>query len=175
MSQPPSFGPEVLGEHDIAVRELRNAITTVLMKHGAWFVMKVVASILAPYRRHLYEETYNVRESNTTSYLTIPATLKNKKVGESPCFESLQKAALWRQKGAPGFYSLTSNPYYVPKEDLRKLIAHCDEFDIDFQIDAESYYWPGHTIRILFKAGEVDRSDAIGQVDRWAVNEGGKV
>lgn len=170
-SQKPSFGPDVESPQDIAVRELRNAISVVFMKYGAWFVMKVVASILAPYRRYLYEETFRVKESKTMNYFSIPASLRNKKIEDFPALRSLQKAALWRQTGESGFFSLTSHPYYVSKEDMKKLIAHCDEYDIDFQVDAESYYWPGHTIRFLFKTDEVTKYDATAQIDRWAVKE----
>ncbi len=60
----------------------------------------------------------------------------------------LDHSVLWQQRGK--LLYLTSEPYYVTKEQLRHLIAHCDAYGIDFQIDAESCYYPGHAIRILF-------------------------
>lgn len=72
----------------------------------------------------------------------------------------LEHRDLWLDKeGKP--YMLTTQPYFVSKDMLRDLIAHCDEHGIDFQIDAESFYFPGHTIRILFKKDHVSHYDAV--------------
>lgn len=71
----------------------------------------------------------------------------------------LEHYDLWlKEDGTPHF--LTTQPYYVSKDMLRDLITHCDKYGIDFQIDAESFYFPGHTIRILFKKGEISPYDA---------------
>jgi hypothetical protein len=49
----------------------------------------------------------------------------------------------------------------VTKKQLKSLIDHCDAYGIDFQIDAESCYYPGHAIRILFKKGHLSPYDAL--------------
>lgn len=69
--------------------------------------------------------------------------------------ECLDHSEIWEKDGKP--YLMTSQPYQVSKDDLRKLIAHCDAYDIDFQIDADSFYFPGGTIRILFKKERITR------------------
>ena len=55
---------------------------------------------------------------------------------------------------------ITSEPHSISKEHLKALIEHCDEYDIDLQIDAQSLSYSGNVIRILFKKGQVRLQDA---------------
>jgi hypothetical protein len=104
----------------------------------------------------------SVKESRTAKYSRYPSALAGEDTsGERQPDMGLDHSVLWQQQGK--LLYLTSEPYYVMKEQLRHLIALCDAHGIDFQIDAESCYYPGHAIRILFKEGHVSQYDALQQ------------
>ncbi|MEO6892837.1 MAG: hypothetical protein ABI324_27965, partial [Ktedonobacteraceae bacterium] len=64
----------------------------------------------------------------------------------------------WQDRGDLRY--LTAEPSSVRKDTLKRVIALCDRHDIDFQIDAESCFAPGQTIRLLFKRGTITPYDA---------------
>jgi hypothetical protein len=45
----------------------------------------------------------------------------------------------------------TSHPYHLRMEDLRQIVKICDENEIDAEIDARSWYFPGGTVRVSYR------------------------
>src|SRR5258705_482563 len=125
------------------VEALIQALKKVLRKYGAFLTTRIFAFVLAPYKRNKFEEMLSVKESRTTKYSRYPSALAGEDTsGERQPDMELDHSVLWQQQGK--LLYLTSEPYYVMKEQLRHLIALCDAHGIDFQIDAESCYYPGH-------------------------------
>lgn len=150
-----------LATKDRDVKALLTALKTVLSKHGAFVTMRAVASVLAPYKRQRFEQMLEVKESRA-DIMGLPSELAGKEGNPSETRHmGIDHPVLWQRDGKRTY--LTSEPYYVNKEQLKALIAHCDEHGIDFQIDAESCYYPGHTVRILFKKGAISQYDALQQ------------
>lgn len=154
------FGSLMMQDEDVGT--LIHIIKNVLNRYGAFFTMRIVASVLAPYKRRRFEEKLEVKESRTMKFAGIPSDLTLKDIDSYDNIEGLDHTILWQQHGKLRY--LTSEPYFVSKADLKSLIVHCDAHGIDFQIDAESCYYPGHTIRILFKKGIITPYDALKQM-----------
>jgi hypothetical protein len=124
--------------------------------------MRIVASILAPYKRQRFEQQLKVKESRAmVAELPSDLTGKDESLTQGGREMGLDHTILWQRDGKRTY--LTSEPYYVSKEQLKELIAHCDAYGIDFQVDAESCYYPGHTVRFLFKKGKISQYDALQQ------------
>lgn len=147
-----------LAAEDSDVSALVAALKKVLQKHGAWWVTRIVAFVLGPYKSARFKEVLKIKEYSNPRFSSVPANLAGEEVELNPHI-SLQHRCLWQRDGKPVY--LTAEPYDVNKEWLKALIAHCDAYDIDFQIDGESCYYPGKTIRILFKRGHMSQSDAF--------------
>lgn len=154
-----------LAKQDQDVGQLLALLKKVLTKYGAFLTMRMVAFILAPYKRKRFESQLEVKEYCGDKFLEDPASL----VGKEPAIHTprgrdrgMDHAILWQRQGK--LISLTSEPYYVKKEQMKALVVYCDEYGIDFQIDAESCYYPGHTIRILFKKDFVSKYDVMQQM-----------
>ncbi len=141
---------------------------------GPNLIMRTVAYSTWEYRRKQFMKAHKVKSLSLLlvedkSLRAIPSILDqsvwNEKIDQGRdrvgCMDHVD---VWFKNKKP--YLMTSQPYCVSKSDLRDLIAHCDKYDIDFQIDAESFYFPGHTIRILFKKGYVSPYDAIAHEDQ---------
>ncbi len=158
-------------EDDSDIRALIRALRNVLSKHGTLFTTRIFAMVIAPYKRERFEKGLHVKESRTTRFAGIPSDLagvqdinltyeQEEVLGKVD--RGLDHRTLW-QSGGKLLY-LTSEPYHVEKDEMKHLIEYCDMFGVDFQIDAESCYYPGHTIRILFKKGNVTPRDATDQL-----------
>lgn len=147
-----------LAAKDSDVSALIAALKNVLHKHGAWWVTRIVAFVLGPHKLAKFKEALKVKEYSGARFSSIPANLVGKEVELDPHIH-IDHRSLWQRDGKPLY--LMAEPYDVNKEWLKALIAHCDAYDIDFQIDGESSYYPGRTIRILFKKGHVNQSDAF--------------
>lgn len=155
-------------ESDSDIRAFIRALKQVLSSHGAWITTRIFAAVLAPYKRDRFEKKLQVRESRTARFMGIPSDLAgvqdiNLTYKQDEVFRKIHRGldhkTLWQHSGKLRY--LTSEPYHVSKDELRYLIEYCDMFGIDFQIDAESCYYPGHTIRILFKKGSITPYDAM--------------
>ena len=145
------------------VDTLIHTLKKVVQKYGAFLTTRIFAFVLASYKRNRFEEMLSVKESRTAKYSGYPSALVGEDTsGERQPDMGLDHSVLWQQHGKLQY--LTSEPYYVTKEQLRHLIAHCHAYGIDFQIDAESCYYPGHAIRMLFKKGYVSQYDALQQM-----------
>lgn len=164
----PSFGSDNNPNYQAIVRIIRNALRD---GFSISQVVRAVADAIREYRRKQFMQYHKVKENNGR-YYDVPATLSVKDP-ESEDFllkspggelsESIEHCDLWLRRGKP--YLMTTNPYFVSKDELKKLIEHCDKYDIDFQIDAESDYFPGQAIRILFKHGTITPGDATNHID----------
>ena len=154
---------KLVGE-DSDVASLVDMLRKVLGKYGAFRTMRIVACVLAPYKRRRFEEKLEVKESRTWKYAGFPCDLIGKEIDIDLSRKDmgLDHTVLWQQKGK--LLYLTSESYYVSKKELANLIEHCNQYGIDFQIDAESCYYPGHAIRILFKKDYVSQYDAMQQL-----------
>lgn len=153
-------------KEDSDVQMLLTSLKAVLRKHGPYRVMRMVAEVLWRYKRQKFEERLEVKESRTQVYDTIPASLagvKDVDLDEDYGRDmGMDHPILWQQQGKLKY--LTWEPYYIGKEQLTRLIRHCDKYGIDFQVDAETSYYPGHSIRILFKKGTVSQYDVLQQM-----------
>jgi len=156
---------QLMAAKDRDVKVLLTALRTVLSKHGASLTMRMVAFVLAPYKRQRFEQMLGVKESHAM-VAGLPSDLTGKEVSPNivPRHMGLDHNILWLHEGKRMY--LTSEPQSISKEQLRALIAHCDEHGIDFQVDAEASYYPGRMIRILFKKGTVTQYDALQQGTR---------
>src|SRR5229473_1587524 len=131
---------------DSDVETLIQALKNVVWKYGAFLTTRIFAFVLASYKRNRFEEMLSVKESRTAKYSGYPSALTGKDTSDERQPDmGLDHSVLWQQHGKLQY--LTSEPYFVTKEQLKHLIAHCDSYGIDFQIDAESCYYPGHAIR----------------------------
>lgn len=152
---------------DSSTQTLITALKAVLCKYGPYRVMRVVAEVLWRYKRQKFEERLGVKESRTQVYGMIPASLAG--VKDVDLYEDyvqemgMDHPILWQQAGRLKY--LTWEPYYISKESLKHLVAHCEKYGIDFQIDAETCYYPGHSIRILFKKGQIYQHDVLQQMN----------
>jgi len=155
---------------DSDIRALIRALRVALVKHGVMFTTRIFAAVIAPYKREKFEKRLQVKESRTMRFAGVPSDLAGVQANLTYKQEELLREIgrgldhkiLW-QRHSKLLY-LTSDTYYVGKDELRHLIEYCDTCGIDFQIDAESCYYPGHTIRILFKKGNVTPRDATDQL-----------
>lgn len=136
-------------------------------------IMRIVANSTWEHRRNQFMKAHKVKswnwmlEEEKSLYVTpsvLNPSIWNEEIEQekyNPHYpsECLDHIDVWLKDGNP--YLMTSQPYFVSKDDLKILIAYCDKYGIDFQIDAESFYFPGHTIRILFKKDLVSHYDAV--------------
>ena len=153
---------DVLMHPSSAIQKLRRSAKQALEDEeaGIWDIVRVIAYVIAKTREKQFITAHEVKESHPYAYAKVPSVLAGKRPQEGgrALGIGLDHNSLWNKDGKP--YLFTSEPYYIQKDELKSLIEHCDQHDIDFQIDAESMYYPGHTIRILFKKGEVSSYDA---------------
>jgi hypothetical protein len=165
------------------IQSFSQQVKRILKKHlhgltGTNLIMRIVANSTWEHRRKQFMEAHKVRPWNWATNkeekcLNVDPSILNpsvwneetKQERHNPEYRSecLDHIDVWLKGKNP--HLMTSQPYYVTKEDLKMLIAYCDKYDIDFQIDAESFYFPGHTIRILFKKGHVSPYDACAHED----------
>ncbi len=155
------FG-DILAHKSATIQRLRRSIKEALEDKdvGINYIVRTVAHVIAETRKKQFIAAHKVRESHPCAYAPVPSVLAGKRPQEGAHVLGigLDHDSLWNKDGKP--YLFTSEPYYIRKDELKSLITYCDQYDIDFQIDAESMYFPGHTIRILFKKGEVSSYDA---------------
>lgn len=119
---------------------------------GSAWVIRAIAAALRGVRKKAFIAAHQVKESQI--FARIPSVLAGKRPESIEMREwGFENTTLWVKEGKP--YLLTSEPSQVSKDQLRALIAHCDEYGVDFQIDAESMDYPGKSLRILFKQGVV--------------------
>jgi len=144
---------DVRGDKDLLA--LSDHIKHVLSRIGLKKVIRAIGHALKEYRLAQFVTAFNLKlkscwydrnDDNVDALLDIRAL-------------RLDHPRSWFQDGKSHY--LTSEPYYATKDELRRLIQVCDKKGIDFQIDAESMYFPGHTIRILFKKGEMYMADVL--------------
>ncbi|HLZ56083.1 MAG TPA: hypothetical protein VKR06_03980 [Ktedonosporobacter sp.] len=156
---------EELAQRDRDVEELVQALRKILLKYGAFLTTRIFAGVLAPYKRRNFEDRLQVEEEHLPIFECPPSELVRQRPDVADDFDAmgLDHTILWKRDGQRLY--LTSEPYFVGKEQLKALIAHCDEYGIDFQIDAESCYYPGHTIRILCKKDCIEPYDALQQMN----------
>ncbi len=149
----------ILANKDVDVQTLITLLKMLLRKYGMRYTMRVVACVLAPYKRQRFEGELQVREYQGQKSSRIPSTLTGKSAAEldvdldRQARRVLDHKILWQQKGKLMY--LTAEPYDANKNELRGLIEYCDTYDIDFQIDAYSIYYPGRTICIFFKKASI--------------------
>lgn len=151
-----------LAKKDADVQSLQVLLWKILHKYGAMLTMRIVAKVLSPYKMRKFEKAFSVHAYRGGKWRSIPSDLTGKDIEEDPDLH-LDHRELWMKDGKA--FCLTSEPYYINKKALKRLIEHCDMYGIDFQIDAESFYYPGHTVRILFKKDYVSRHDAMAQME----------
>jgi hypothetical protein len=132
---------------DKDVRTLLDALKTVLARHGIMETIAIVASVLAPFKRNDFERSYQLKETGTKK-VKVPAALTGKSGPHLGYVEGIEHASFWEHQGQITY--LTSEPYSISKDDLKSLIEHCDEHDIDFRLDGDTIYYPGRTFRIIF-------------------------
>lgn len=163
------------------IQSFSQQVKRMLKKHlrgltGTNLIMRIVANSTWEHRRKQFMEAHKVKPWNwltTEKSLYVDPSVLNLSVWNEETdqerhnpkdrAECLDHIDVWLKSGKP--HLMTSQPYFVSKEDLKVLIEYCDKYDIDFQIDAESFYFPGHTIRILFKKGHVSPYDACAHED----------
>ena len=49
-----------------------------------------------------------------------------------------------------GVLTYTSQPYQLSMRDLREILAICDEYDLEVNIDASGWYFTGRTLRVSY-------------------------
>jgi hypothetical protein len=152
-----------LAHKDSDVKALVEQLKRVIKTYGVSETMRIVASLLSIFRRKNFIKAHELSEAQQP-FPRVPSVLANK-AGEAGNSHHVRvdHVSLWKKNNRPYFF--TSEPYFMSKKDMKDLIAHCDEFDIDFQVDAESFYYPGHCIRILFKRGTLTPNDATAHED----------
>jgi predicted TIM-barrel fold metal-dependent hydrolase len=64
-------------------------------------------------------------------------------------FAWLDHPSLWIKAGKP--FSFVSQPYGLSLQDLREIVAYCEEHDLDVSVDAgASWHYPGATVAVEF-------------------------
>jgi hypothetical protein len=58
-------------------------------------------------------------------------------------------ATEWHQAGKT--VSIVSHPYGISLKDMRDIVSYCDQHGFDAQIDASSWYFLGHTVRLEWR------------------------
>lgn len=110
----------------------------------------IIGAALGWSRLSEFQRDNEVKESRQYSSVEVPGVLAGKRIESYDTYEiGLDHTTLWQQGGKPKL--LVTQPYQISKDQLKKLIEHCDQYGIDFSIDARSFYFPGSTIRIVFK------------------------
>lgn len=153
---------------DPAVVALRSAVREALSHLPVDRILRIVASVIWRKRRENFVKGHAVSEiGGMGQFVMVPGSLASQShdPAEFPHHTrmALDHRTAWRRNGKPCL--VISEPYFASKDELRELIAYCDTYGIDFQVDAESMYYPGHAIRILFKKGRVAPSDATAHED----------
>ncbi len=68
-------------------------------------------------------------------------------------FAWLDHPSLWIKAGKP--FSFVSQPYGLSLQDLREIVAYCEEHDLDVSVDAgASWHYPGATVAVEFTRKE---------------------
>ena len=64
-------------------------------------------------------------------------------------FAWLDHPSLWIKDGKP--FSFVSQPYGLGLQDLREIVAYCEEHNLDVLVDAGmSWHYPGATVAVEF-------------------------
>ena len=64
-------------------------------------------------------------------------------------FAWLDHPSLWIKAGKP--FSFVSQPYGLSLQDLREIVAYCEEHNLDVSVDAgASWHYPGATVAVEF-------------------------
>src|SRR5699024_1940126 len=99
--------------------------------------------------KELYTKRNNLKESN--------AVINTKRIIDKPIkygfvdlrFPLSDHARLWNKDGKP--FSYTSEPYNLSKNDMKKLMDHCEKYGLDFHISNNSFHYPAGTLFIEIK------------------------
>ena len=64
-------------------------------------------------------------------------------------FAWMDHPSLWIKDGKP--FSFVSQPYGLGLQDLREIVAYCEEHNLDVLVDAGmSWHYPGATVAVEF-------------------------
>lgn len=67
---------------DRDIEALIQALKKVVRKYGAFLTTRIVASVLAPYKRSRFEEKLSVKESRAEKYSLNPSALAGKETSD---------------------------------------------------------------------------------------------
>jgi len=99
------------------------------------------------YREQLYIERRGVTLSSGWHFLE---RLTGRRAVRDPMrFAWLDHTSLWIKAGKP--FSFVSQPYGLSLQDLREIVAYCEEHNLDVSVDAgTSWHYPGATVAVEF-------------------------
>lgn len=135
-------------ERRILVTAAEMALRKLIQEFGEDVATRAFSAAVAEDRRQTFCRHHGVKQINIPTYIDKTPRKQRPAVSQIP--PATDHPSLWGKNGKSSLF--VSQPYKLSLDDLRRIVKHCEDLNLDVEIGAGlSWHFPGRTILVVFK------------------------